>query len=107
MKEFESYYEDLGFEIGSGFAGNSDWNRMKDERNKRVFMEKQNKILDMQQKEIQEQQAYRELHRNEILAQQQYRKEQIKDAILSKRLLVFNTIITTAALIVAIIALFK
>lgn len=107
MKEFESYNEDLGFEIGSGFSHNPAFMKIKDERNKRTLMEKQYEILNMQRKEIQEQQAYRELHRNEILAQQQYRKEQIKDAILSKRLLIFNTIITTIALIVSIIALFK
>lgn len=107
MKEFESYNEDLGFEIGSGFSGNSDWNRMKDERNKGVLMEEQYNLVQAQKAEILAQQKYREFHQKEILAQQKYREEQRKGAIFEKRLLIFNTIITTFALIVSIIALFK
>ena len=105
MKEFESYSED--FNRKYYFFNDTEAMRMKDERNNRILMEKQYEILNMQQKDIQEQQAYRKLHCNEILIQQKYREKQIKDAILSKRLLVFNTIITTIALIVSVIALFK
>lgn len=104
MKEFESYSEDLGFEIGSGFSHNPAFMKIKDERNKRTLMEKQYEILNMQRKEIQEQQAYRELHRNEILAQQQYRKEQKAE---SKRMFYISVATLIFSFISLIISIFK
>lgn len=32
MNEFDSYKNDLGFEIGSGFSGNSDYIKKQDEK---------------------------------------------------------------------------
>lgn len=93
MERFESYKKDLGFEIGSGFSGNSEYMRIQDEKNKRILMEEQYTLVQAQ--------------KAEILAQQKYRKEQRKGANFEKRLLIFNTIITTFALLISIIALFK
>ena len=70
MNEFDSYKNDFGFEIGSGFSGNSDY--MKD------------------------------LDEKEILAQQEYREEQRKESNLEKWLLIVNTFIAIAALLVSI-----
>lgn len=39
MYGFESYKKDMGFEIGSGFSGNSEYMRKQDEKNKRILME--------------------------------------------------------------------
>lgn len=107
MSGFESYKKDMGFEIGSGFSGNSEYMRKQDEENKRILMEEQYNLLQIQKAEILAQQNYREFHCNEIIAQQKYREEQHKGAIFEKRLLIFNTIITTFALLISIIALFK
>ncbi len=93
MDGFEFCKRDIDSEIGSGFSGNSEYMKIKDEENKRILMEEQFNLVQTQ--------------KTEIFAQQKYRREQIKDAKLSKRLLIFNTIITTFALIVSIIALFK
>ena len=107
MEGFESYKRDMGFEIGSGFSGNSDYMRIQDEKNKRILMEEQYNLAQAQKAEILAQQKYREFHRNEILAQQKYRKEQSQGSKFEKRLLIVNTVIATIALIVSIIALFK
>ena len=107
MERFESYKKDLGFELGSGFSGNSEYMRIQDEKNKRILMEEQYTLVQAQKAEILAQQKYREFHQKEILAQQKYRKEQRKGANFEKRLLIFNTIITTFALLISIIALFK
>lgn len=52
--------------------------------------------------EILAQQKYRELHQKEILAQQEYREEQRKESNLEKWLLIVNTFIAIAALLVSI-----
>ena len=102
MKEFESYSED--FNRKYYFFNDTEAMRMKDERNNRILMEKQYEILNMQQKEIQEQQAYRELHRNEILAQQQYRKKQETE---SKRMFYISVATLIISFISLIISIFK
>ncbi len=102
MEEFESYKKDIGFEIGSGFLGNPDYMRKQDEKNKRILMEEQYNLVQTQKAEILAQQKYREFHRNEILAQQKYRKEQSQGAKLEKRLLILNTLIAIAALLVSL-----
>ena len=41
MNEFDSYKNDFGFEIGSGFSGNSDYMKALDEKKRRALMEEQ------------------------------------------------------------------
>ena len=84
MNEFDSYKNDFGFEIGSGFSGNSDYMKALDEKKRRALMEEQYNFLQIQKSEILTQQKYRELHQKEILAQQKYREEQRKGANLEK-----------------------
>jgi hypothetical protein len=93
---------DFGFEIGSGFSGNSDYMKTQDEKKRRTLMEEQYNFLQIQKSEILAQQKYRELHQKEILAQQKYREEQRKGANLEKWLLIVNTVIAIAALLVSI-----
>lgn len=62
--------------------------RMQDEKNKRILMEEQYNLFQMQKKEI--------------LAQQKHREEQHKDARLEKRLLIINTLIALAALFISL-----
>lgn len=88
MQKFDSYNKDFGFEIGSGFSGQSDFMRKKDEKNNRVLMEDQYKFLQIQ--------------KEEIITQRGYREEQRKGANFEKRLLIINTIIAVAALFVAL-----
>lgn len=88
MQKFDSYNKDFGFEIGSGFSGQSDFMRKIDEKNNRVLMEDQYKFIQTQ--------------KEEIIAQQKYREEQRKGANFEKRLLIINTIIAAAALFVAL-----
>lgn len=75
--------------VDSQLPGSSEYFETK---NRRILMEEQYKMLQKQ--------------KEEIIALQKYREEQIKDSNLSKKLLIFNTIITTLALIVSIIAIF-
>jgi hypothetical protein len=102
MNEFDSYKNDFGFEIGSGFSGNSDYMKDLDEKKRRTLMEEQYNFLQIQKSEILAQQKYRELHQKEILAQQEYREEQRKGSNLEKWLLIVNTFIAIAALLVSI-----
>lgn len=102
MNEFDSYKNDFGFEIGSGFSGNSDYMKDLDEKKRRTLMEEQYNFLQIQKSEILAQQKYRELHQKEILAQQEYREEQRKESNLEKWLLIVNTFIAIAALLVFI-----
>lgn len=88
MNEFDSYKNDFGFEIGSGFSGNSDYMKAQDEKKRRALMEEQYNFLQIQ--------------KSEILAQQKYREEQRKGANFDKWLLIFNTIIAIASLLVSI-----
>lgn len=88
MQKFDSYKKDFGFEIGSGFSGQSDFMRKIDEKNDRVLMEGQYKFLQIQ--------------KEEIVSQRKYREEQRKGANFEKRLLIINTIIAVAALLVAL-----
>lgn len=66
----------------------SPYMKMRDKENQRVLMEEQYNFLQKQ--------------KAEILAQQKYREEQRKGANLEKRLLIFNTLIAIAALLVSI-----
>lgn len=100
MNEFDSYKND--FEIASGFSGNSDYMRFMDDKKRRTLMEEEYNFLQIQKSEILAQQKYRELHQKEILAQQKYREEQSKGAKFEKRLLIVNTVIAIAALLVSI-----
>lgn len=84
MNEFDSYTN--GFEIGSRLSG--DYIRILDEKKRRIFMEEQYKFLQVQ--------------KAEILAQQKYREKQSKSANFEKRLLIFNTAIAIAALLVSL-----
>lgn len=102
MNEFNSNKNNFGFEIGSGLSGNSDYMKALDERKRRALMEEQYNFLQIQKSEILAQQKYRELHQKEILAQQKYREEQRKGANLEKWLLIVNTFIAIAALLVSI-----
>lgn len=88
MNEFDSYKNDFGFEIGSGFSGNSDYMKVLDEKKRRALMEEQYNFLQIQ--------------KSEILAQQKYREEQRKGANLEKWLLIVNTAIAIAALLVSL-----
>lgn len=88
MNEFDSYKNDFGFEIGSGFSGNSDYMKALDEKKRRALMEEQYNFLQIQ--------------KSEILTQQKYREEQRKGANLEKWLLIVNTFIAIAALLVSI-----
>lgn len=88
MQKFDSYNKDFGFEIGSGFSGQSDFMKKIDEKNNRVFMEDQHKFLQIQ--------------KEEIIAQRKYREEQRKGANFEKRLLIINTIFAASALLVAL-----
>lgn len=99
MNEFDSYKK---YNFNLGFSEPADFLRMKDERNKRILMEEQYNLLQIQKAEILAQQKYRNLNRNEILAQQKYRKEQSQSAKFEKWLLIFNTLIAIAALLVSI-----
>lgn len=66
-------------------------------------MEEQYNLVQAQKAEILAQQKYRELHQKEILAQQKYREEQRKGANLEKWLLIVNTAIAIAALLVSLL----
>ncbi|EGF54932.1 hypothetical protein SAMN05444376_3046 [Bacteroides clarus YIT 12056] len=88
MNGFNSYKSDLGFDIGSGLSEQSTYIKKKDEQNNRILMEEQYKSMQTQ--------------KVEILAQQKYRREQSQDAKIEKRLLIFNTIIAIAALLVSL-----
>ena len=48
MNEFDSYKNDFGFEIGSGFSGNSDYMKALDEKKRRALMEEQYNFLQCQ-----------------------------------------------------------
>lgn len=87
MNEFDSYKK---YTFDPSFSEPVDFLRMKDEKNKRILMEEQCNLLQIQKTEILAQQKHRELHRNEILAQQKYRKEQNQGAKFEKRLLILN-----------------
>ena len=114
MNDFTPYGKNP--EIGFGLSSNSDFMRIQDEKNKRILMEEQYNLFQMQKKEILAQQKHREEQHNEMLAQQEYRKfhceeilaqqkhreEQHKDARLEKRLLIINTFIALAALFVSL-----
>lgn len=102
MNKLDSYKDDFVLGLGSGFSGNSDYKKLQDDKNKRILMEEQYSILQMQKKEILAQQKYREFHCNEILAQQKYREEQRKGANFEKWLLIFNTAIAVVALLVSL-----
>lgn len=52
MNEFDSYKNDFGFEIGSGFSGNSDYMKDLDEKKRRTLMEEQYNFLQIQKSEI-------------------------------------------------------
>lgn len=99
MNEFDSYKK---YNFDPSFSEPADFLRIKDEKNKRILMEEQYNLLQIQKAEILAQQKYRELHRNEILAQQKYRKEQSRGARFEKWLLIFNTIIAIVALLTSI-----
>ena len=75
MNEFESYKK---YNFDPGFSEPADFLRMKDEKNKRILMEEQYNLLQIQKAEILAQQKYRDLHRNEILAQQNTAKNKAK-----------------------------
>ena len=89
MNEFNSNKNNFGFEIGSGLSGNSDYMKALDERKRRALMEVQYNFLQIQ--------------KSEILAQQKYREEQRKGANLEKWLLIINTFIAIAALLVSLL----
>lgn len=101
MNEFDPYKND--FEIAPGFSGNSDYMKIMDDKKRRTLMEEEYKFLQIQKSEVLAQQKYREFHQKEILAQQKYREEQSKGAKFEKRLLIVNTFIAIAALLVSII----
>lgn len=88
MEEFHHYTNNMG-----GLENFGPFISEIDKRNNRILMEEQYNFVQFQ--------------KSEILAQQKYREEQIAEAKLSKRFLIFNTIITTLTLIISIISIFK
>lgn len=99
MNKFDSYNK---YNYDPGFSEPVEFLRIKDEKNRRVLMEEQYNLLQIQKAEILAQQKHRELHQKEILAQQKYREEQRKGANLEKWLLIVNTAIAIAALLVSL-----
>lgn len=84
MQNFNYYNKDNygGFEHYGPFL------ELQDKENQRILMEEQYNFLQKQ--------------KAEIIAQQKYREEQRKGANFEKWLLIFNTIIAIAALLVSI-----
>lgn len=97
MEEFHHYTNNMG-----GLENFGPFIDEIDKRNKRILMEEEYDLLQKQKSDMIAQQKFRELSKQEIFAQQKYRKEQSQGAKFEKWLLIFNTIVAIAALLVSI-----
>ncbi|WP_270711591.1 hypothetical protein [Phocaeicola coprophilus] len=81
MNEFDSYKNDFGFEIGSGFSGNSDYMKALDEKKRRALMEEQYNFLQIQKLEILAQQKFVSCIRRKSLLNKNTAKSNVKGPI--------------------------